>query len=243
KKELYVFSRSRKSKKGEINDGYYSVERVLTRAFEHIKEENGINHMNDNDYMIEICSAGEKAEAGAIEKPGEIKGKQKLTVVSHKEHMFIERKMRYIIEKSRESQQIVEGKIIHQVFSEIESQEDVEEAVSMLIREGAITSEETDGYISKLNDIVSSEEFQIMFDKNYEILNERNILFKSEIKRPDRVMIKDNEVLIFDYKTGAHKDEYEKQVREYMDAYGDMGYDARGFIAYTTDKKLQEVKA
>ena len=40
---------------------------------------------------------------------------------------------------------------------------------------------------------------------------------------PDKVVVKDNEVLIIDFKTGV-KDDHVKKIQEYSDIYSLMGY-------------------
>ncbi|MFO8061771.1 MAG: 3'-5' exonuclease, partial [bacterium] len=233
--ELYVYSNT-DDKFAEMD----TIERVFTSKFLELKE-TGVELEEKETH--EQISIGSRRTVEKEEVQPE-KSVQRLTAFSHKEHMFIDRQMNYIINKHRpEEESRTHGRILHEALAGIFAEKDIEPAVHVLLTEGKITEDEADSYIKELRDIIKSSEFTIMFDRDYEVLNERNILFKGEIKRPDRVMIRDSKVLIFDYKTGGHEDEYEKQVKEYMDAYGDMGYDARGFIAYTVDKKLQEVTA
>ena len=68
-----------------------------------------------------------------------------------------------------------------------------------------------------------------------QVLNEVTILTKNgEERRPDRVVIKPDHVMIIDYKTGReYKDKYEKQLEEYRDCLIGMGYqDVRTEILY-----------
>ena len=68
-----------------------------------------------------------------------------------------------------------------------------------------------------------------------QVLNEVTILTKNgEERRPDRVVIKPDHVMIIDYKTGhEYKDKYEKQLEEYRDCLIGMGYqDVRTEILY-----------
>ena len=71
---------------------------------------------------------------------------------------------------------------------------------------------------------------------------------KGRIYRPDRVMIDDakNEVVVVDYKFGEYTDEahakYQRQVGSYVRLIGEMGYDARGYLLYATERKLFDLK-
>ena len=68
-----------------------------------------------------------------------------------------------------------------------------------------------------------------------QVLNEVTILTKDgEERRPDRVVIKPDHVLIIDYKTGQeHRLQYEAQLKEYQECMQEIGYqDVRTEILY-----------
>lgn len=240
RKELYLFTEHRDKDKKADNDGYNSIERILTRYLESAKS-NEITIAEDKSYLMTIYSVGVKPLKDTDKQTEYKKLKGQFTVNNHKEHMFIERKMRNLILKSRGSEEISMGNTIHAALSMIMNINDVPKAVNQMVKEGIIASPEQDKYISILEEIVNSDEFKIMFDSAYEMLNERNIVFENKVIRPDRVLINESEVMIFDYKTGMHDKKYEEKMKKYMSAYIDMGYNPKGYIAYTNDKQLIEV--
>lgn len=68
-----------------------------------------------------------------------------------------------------------------------------------------------------------------------QVLNEVSIITElGDLKRPDRIVIKPDHVMIIDYKTGQeHKLQYESQLSEYKDYMLKMGYkDVRTEILY-----------
>ena len=68
-----------------------------------------------------------------------------------------------------------------------------------------------------------------------QVLNEVTILTKNgQERRPDRVVIKPDYVMIIDYKTGQeHRLQYESQLKEYQECMQEMGYqDVRTEILY-----------
>ncbi len=72
-------------------------------------------------------------------------------------------------------------------------------------------------------------------DEDDQVLNEVTILTKNgEERRPDRVVIKPDHVMIIDYKTGQeHRLQYEAQLKEYQECMQEMGYqDVRTEILY-----------
>ena len=68
-----------------------------------------------------------------------------------------------------------------------------------------------------------------------QVLNEVTIITKNgEERRPDRVVLKPDHVMIIDYKTGReHRLKYEAQLKEYQECMQEMGYsDVRTEILY-----------
>ena len=66
-------------------------------------------------------------------------------------------------------------------------------------------------------------------------MNEVSIITESgDLKRPDRIVIKPDHVMIIDYKTGQeHRLKYEAQLSEYKNCMMKMGYeDVRTEILY-----------
>ena len=60
---------------------------------------------------------------------------------------------------------------------------------------------------------------------------------------PVRVMMKDGEVIVVDFKFGKKRKAYNKQVKEYMDLLSDMGYEhIRGYLWYVFNNELEEIE-
>ena len=63
-----------------------------------------------------------------------------------------------------------------------------------------------------------------------------------QTRRPDRVMRKDGQVVVVDFKFGKKNEAYRAQVQEYMDLLTLMGYThIRGFLWYVFANELEEV--
>ena len=55
-------------------------------------------------------------------------------------------------------------------------------------------------------------------------------------------MIKENQVIVIDYKFGQQKEEkYKRQVGNYLQLITQMGYQATGFIVYATLGEIESV--
>ena len=83
------------------------------------------------------------------------------------------------------------------------------------------------------------------YDGTARVLNEVDILFGNGLsKRPDRVMITDDRVIVVDYKFGEHPDQrYHSQIRNYLKLIRQMGYkEVEGFLWYVELSKIEAVK-
>ena len=63
------------------------------------------------------------------------------------------------------------------------------------------------------------------------------------LHRPDRVVERpDGGIDIIDYKFGAERQSYLRQVRRYMDLYREMGFErVRGYVWYVPEEKVVTV--
>ncbi len=118
------------------------------------------------------------------------------------------------------------GNLYHSIFENIYTENDVESAVKSLMINGEIDSETTTSLINEISDKLKNENINRWFSKSCEVINELPIINpKAEKqKRPDRVMIFDDEIVILDYKFGTEKQDskYSKQVREYAKLISEM---------------------
>ena len=82
------------------------------------------------------------------------------------------------------------------------------------------------------------------FNGSYMLYNECSILGDndSKLRRPDRVMIKDDTAVVVDYKFGRENDNYKEQVKGYMNLLKEIGYaKVKGFLWYVYKNSIKEV--
>ena len=94
--------------------------------------------------------------------------------------------------------------------------------------------------LGKANTLASrrQEASFIRFEKD----EEGNITSKVQERRPDRVMTDGNEMIVVDFKFGRYKEEYDKQVREYMSLLQSMGYpQVKGYLWFVYKNEIKEV--
>lgn len=151
-------------------------------------------------------------------------------------------------EENLRSQYIRQGQLLHTLFASIDTKEDLPSAIERLLFEGVIESAEKAEEIRKVAErALNLDEVKDWYSGEWTLYNECSIIYndeqgKMQTRRPDRVMMKDDEVVVVDFKFGKKKPEYSTQVREYMSLLSEMGYtDIKGYIWYVYSGELENV--
>jgi ATP-dependent helicase/nuclease subunit A len=137
-----------------------------------------------------------------------------------------------------------EGKILHEVFMGIRTPEDVVPAVTSLFMHGKINEEEKANYLKNISILLSNQQVLSWFHPQWKILTEAEIILPGGIsKRPDRIMTKDDQTIILDYKFGEKEDpSHKSQVLQYADLLRKMGYPrVEGYLWYAMMGKIVNV--
>ena len=151
-------------------------------------------------------------------------------------------------EEEDSSQYIRQGRLLHQVFASIRQESDLPEAISRLRFDGILESAEQEKQITRLAQwAMNHPKVKDWYNGTWELFNECAILFTDEngqtqTRRPDRVMMKNGQVIIVDFKFGKKNEAYNRQVREYMNLLSAMGYThVEGFLWYVFKNELEEI--
>lgn len=117
------------------------------------------------------------------------------------------------------------GIIMHEALSRIFVIDDISRAVMQLADSGMILSEETGPLKVKLQTMLSDEAVRKWFDGSMKVLTEATVLLPSGgARRPDRVMIDGDKVILVDYKFGEKEQRHKYQAEDYKRLLNEMGY-------------------
>lgn len=133
-----------------------------------------------------------------------------------------------------------EGILLHQMLSEITHWSQADELLSRYEARNEITKEDAERFGTLLKGLWTNDEIKSWFSEGYEVKTEVVVLpVDGETKRMDRVIIKENQAKVIDFKSGKPTKGDEMQVLDYVDLLKKMGYQAEGFLLYL---KTGEVK-
>ena len=90
-------------------------------------------------------------------------------------------------------------------------------------------------------------EIQDWYSGCWQLFNECAIIYKEDgvlqTRRPDRVMMRNGQVVVVDFKFGKPNKKYNKQVQGYMQLLTRMGYtNITGYLWYVDEELIQKVE-
>ena len=109
------------------------------------------------------------------------------------------------------------GVIVHAILAEAKGREDASRIVKAYFQEGRLDLETAAQVKMKLDQLFANLEVRKWFDPNFSSFAEQGILLPGGAqKRPDRILIGKDEVIVIDFKTGVKRETHAHQVYEYM---------------------------
>ena len=124
-------------------------------------------------------------------------------------------------------QAIAYGMILHDILAEITTANEWKQNKTKYL--AAIGETEKESIAKLIEKLLHHPDLKTYYTEAYQILNERSILIPDQQahfiqKRPDRIVIKDNQAVVIDYKTGQPKPSHAKQLVAYAALLEEMGF-------------------
>lgn len=143
---------------------------------------------------------------------------------------------------------ISQGKLLHRLFAEIRTADDIDTVIKDFEQEGCISyGKETSQLSNFIHKRIVQSEAARWFNGSWQLFNECTILIRDEMgqlhaRRPDRVMISDNEAIVVDFKFGKPRPEYNEQVKQYCHLLQQMKTQpVSGYLWYVYTGKIEKV--
>jgi ATP-dependent exoDNAse (exonuclease V) beta subunit len=142
---------------------------------------------------------------------------------------------------------ILQGNVMHALFSKIKTLEDIPSAVDQLFYEGIIPQEEKEAYRENIRQAIHNAGVLHWFSNDYRIYNECSILIEEDgnitTQRPDRVLMNETQTIIIDYKFGEPHAAHHAQIERYCRLMQQMGYEnITAFLWYVKKNLLKKVE-
>ncbi|MFI3277436.1 MAG: Dna2/Cas4 domain-containing protein, partial [Rikenellaceae bacterium] len=134
---------------------------------------------------------------------------------------------------------------LHKCFESANTLEDILRSIKVMEQNGALTPHEAQSVELKVKESMKDPLVKEWFCHDWDtIRNEADIILPNSIstRRPDRVMIQGDRVVVVDYKFGElHTRSHQKQMCTYMSLMSQMGYNhVEGYIWYIKSGEVVE---
>ncbi len=131
----------------------------------------------------------------------------------------------------------------HLLASKIDVDSSIEEVIKKCIDEGEIDQTNAKELNLKLHELINSTEYRSLFENKIDVLNEQSFIVNSTTNiRPDKIILKQDETIIIDYKTGMPENKDIKQITTYKAVLSEMEYpNVRCYLYYSSLGELRLV--
>jgi len=136
------------------------------------------------------------------------------------------------------------GSLVHEVLANASDEKETDDYLARLLSEGIIQEEESAPLKQMVMDVLQHPELSRLLHQSGHSIIEKNIIdVNGRIRRPDRILIKDDSVVLLDYKfTLEQSDKHVEQILRYKDLLKQMGYNhVQPYLFYATKKELKMV--
>jgi ATP-dependent exoDNAse (exonuclease V) beta subunit len=139
--------------------------------------------------------------------------------------------------EGEEIQSLELGLLVHALFSKVIIKDDLPVVAQKIIHLNPVWKTKIAEMVSWMQEEPSLD---IMWDPAYKVLLEQDILLlNGKSARPDRLMIADNKVRIFDYKTGIKREAHVIQLRDYATVLMQMNFQVETLaLIYVEEKEV-----
>ena len=231
----------------EINNLYVGCTRAAERMY-FIQEKGGsvFNNMLDAT-LYEVLPEYKSSGVAEIGTRAPYTTKQSTTTPLHvpslkgKEVLMPRLKLRSI--RERDTTEILYGKLLHECFSLITNQNEIEHITDRVLQGRADAADHREKLLHDLNNILTDTTAVSWFNANSTILCEREILANDgSILRPDRVIVLPDRVIVVDYKTGKESRKHTDQVNTYKSQLQTIyNLPVEGYLLYTEGPQIMRV--
>ncbi|TNE53638.1 MAG: hypothetical protein EP338_10330 [Bacteroidetes bacterium] len=135
------------------------------------------------------------------------------------------------------------GKQLHLLLASLDGPEKIPLVLESKILSGEVEELFKKRFEEDLHAIFEMQDYRQLFEEVDQVLREQEIILAaSEHRRPDLILIKKDQTIILDYKTGMPRKKDTDQLRQYVKALQEMGLPGlQAYLFYVSDRKLEQV--
>ncbi|MDN5202983.1 UvrD-helicase domain-containing protein [Fulvivirgaceae bacterium BMA10] len=231
---LFAFGKASKSKQrtnGSFSDVSALLHHVLSKKNEDFPGEWDAER-NCYEYgafeNITVKSKGTHSSSLTLKKYISKSWRSRLTIKQHGADFFR-------AELPEKSKKINYGLLMHELLAQIKHKKQLSEVLDTMSFSGEIDADIREKLNVDIQKLFENQVVNEWFTTDWLVKTEVPVLPKTgELRRLDRVMLKGDNAIIIDFKTGEKKKQDELQVRQYINLLKEMEYTSvEGYLLYT----------
>lgn len=135
------------------------------------------------------------------------------------------------------------GTILHDIFKRSKNLNNIIALIKSHINEGMLTVSDGEQLIPILTEKFEHNQINEWFSTSYKTINEVSILYNNMEYRPDKIVVKEDELHVIDYKFGEENEtSHKKQLSNYVSVLSKMSKrPVKGYLWYVSIDKIVEL--
>jgi len=130
------------------------------------------------------------------------------------------------------------GNIIHLALSLIFTDDDIKPVLKKMVSDSVISEEEKEQLEISLKKVLNHKDAGVFFAPGLDIKMEAELVnADGDFYRPDRIVFKEDETIVIDFKTGKRDEKHAGQLQNYARLLSEMGYvNISKYLIYLSDE-------
>ena len=142
----------------------------------------------------------------------------------------------------QKGQNIKQGIKLHAVLELLTNQKDLDWVFKRLLAKGIISPDDQDSLRKKVSTLFENTTFASWFTSDWQVFTERALFHQGSRYQPDRVITKDLQAVVIDYKKQQQDPKHHKQIAKYGQLLKSMGWEQIDlYLVYVDDLKIVAV--
>jgi ATP-dependent exoDNAse (exonuclease V) beta subunit len=143
---------------------------------------------------------------------------------------------------SEENEEIQYGNSIHSILAEIYTPADLPIAIKKVILSGIIQVDQKEEIEKIIHRVIFNPQLKEYFSEGITAYQEREIIYEGKIYRPDRIIEKQDTLILIDFKTGEKLVGHKKQIELYEQALVAMGKKVKSkILVYISSSNVEVI--
>jgi len=148
----------------------------------------------------------------------------------------------FMLQATDQAQAITLGNQVHDILADITTKDELSMVLRQRQQAGEMTIDSIEEVKKQIEELLEHPQISDWFSDTYDSYNERVLQYQGQELKPDRLLLKRNEAIVIDYKTGNAMGSHVAQVKTYMEAVAAIGFEPKGYLLYISPLDVQEVR-